>query len=148
MCHSWAFPPETLASPPWLEPMPCSVMVVEDRPEVLQVLVTLLEIDERFTLTGTATNGVQAVAAIAEVCPEAIICDVHVPRMSGLEALPRLRRSCPDAVIVVYTSDPAAAVDARRGGLVNEVVDKSKDPASLLDLVAELCAGAPQGKGD
>ncbi|HEX5860946.1 MAG TPA: response regulator [Nocardioides sp.] len=115
-----------------------SVLVVDDRPEVVELLSSFLEADHRLRLDGVARDGTEAVAHSERGCPDAIILDVEMPRMSGLEALPILRRACPTGVIVIYSSDPVGARTAPRLG-ADAVVDKADDPLDLIDLVADLC---------
>lgn len=75
--------------------MPFSVMVVDDLQVVVSALDMLIEMDDRLILSGTASDGVEAIDAVVIECPDAIICDVEMPRMDGIEALPILRRTCP-----------------------------------------------------
>ncbi len=84
--------------------MPLSVLVVEDRPEIARVLTYLVDADDRLSLAGIATDGVEALEHSERDCADAIICDVQMPRMDGIEALPLLRKACPDSVIVMYSS--------------------------------------------
>jgi len=93
-----------------------SVLVVDDEPIIRTVLGVLIEGDDRLCLVGEAENGRQAVDLARHCCPEAIVCDVEMPVMDGLTALPLLRQHCPHAVIAMYSSDPAAA-SRRRSGL-------------------------------
>lgn len=117
--------------------MPLSVLVVDDRPEIATVLSCLVDADDRLSLDGIASDGVAALAHAEEHRPDAIICDVHMPRMDGIEALPLLRATCPEAVIVMYSSDPGTAWAARELG-ADDVVDKADDPALLLELLITL----------
>jgi CheY-like chemotaxis protein len=118
--------------------MPLSVLVVEDRPEVARVLTYLIDSDDRLSLAGIATDGVEALEHSERDCPDAIICDVQMPRMDGLEALPLLRQACPEGAIVMYSSDPETAKAAHELG-ADAVVDKADDPASLIELLVGLC---------
>jgi CheY-like chemotaxis protein len=118
--------------------MPLSVLVVEDRPEIARVLTYLVDSDDRLSLDGIATDGLEALAHCERDCPDAIICDVQMPRMDGIEALPLLRKACPDSVIVMYSSDPETAKPAPELG-ADAVFDKADDPASLMELLVDLC---------
>lgn len=117
--------------------MPHSVLVVDDRPEVRKVLAQLLDVDDRLSLAGTASDGIEALEHSSRSRPDAIILDVEMPRMSGLEALPMLRNACPDCVIVMYSSDPAHAEAASQLG-ADALVDKAGDPFALIDLIVDL----------
>lgn len=124
--------------------MPHSVLVVDDRPEVAQLLTHLVQADGRLSMAGVAKDGVEAVEHSQRKCPDAIVCDVQMPRMTGIEALPLLRRACPGAVIVMYSSDTEAAKTAPGLG-ADAVVDKADDPGDLIELLVGLCWTAQQG---
>jgi two-component system chemotaxis response regulator CheB len=124
--------------------MPLSVLVVEDRPEIARVLTYLVDSDDRLSLAGIATDGLEALEHSERDCPDAIICDVQMPRMDGIEALPLLRKACPDSVIVMYSSDFETAQAGHELG-ADAVVDKADDPASLIELLVGLC-GARSAK--
>jgi two-component system chemotaxis response regulator CheB len=53
---------------------------------------------------GTARNGSEAVSKAAELRPDLILLDVEMPVMSGLEAIPLLRKVVPDAGIIMISS--------------------------------------------
>lgn len=117
--------------------MPFSVLAVDDELAVLNVFALLIEADERFVLTGVAGNGEQAVRAAEAEHPDVIVCDLQMPTMDGTQAVPLLRKECPQAVIVVYTADPEAAQPVLDLG-ADAVVAKSQGPAHVLETAAEL----------
>lgn len=126
--------------------MPLSVLLVEDRPEVARVLTYLVDADDRLSLAGIARDGVEALEHCERQCPDAIICDVQMPRMDGIRALPLLRKACPGGVIVMYSSDPDTAKAAPELG-ADAVVDKADDPAELIELLVGLCAARKHSNG-
>jgi DNA-binding NarL/FixJ family response regulator len=117
---------------------PYSVLAVDDQPQVLQLLTLWIRGDSRLRLAGTASDGHSAIRWVSQECPDAIICDVTMPRLGGLEALPALREACPDSVILMFTSAPEIAVTAQQLG-ADAVVDKAADLSDLLDYVVLLC---------
>jgi CheY-like chemotaxis protein len=117
---------------------PFFVLVVDDDPSVLYLLTLLIEADTRLALAGTATDGRAALDTVQHGCPDAIVCDVRMPGMGGLEALPLLRRACPRSVIVMYSSEPESAAPALQAG-ADAIYDKSADPAPMLDAIVALC---------
>ena len=120
---------------------PISVLLVDDQPHVLHLLTALITADHRLALSGTAADGRSAVAAARRLRPEAIVCDVQMPVMDGLQALPLLRLICPASVIVMYSSDVDAAWTGLKEG-ADAVFDKAHDPGLLLERLAELCLRA------
>jgi len=117
---------------------PYSVLAVDDQLPVLQLLMLRIENDVRLQLAGIATDGHAAIRLVNQECPDAIICDVKMPGLGGLEALPALREACPDAVIMMHTSAPELACAAQELG-ADTVVDKTADPGELLDYLVDLC---------
>lgn len=118
-------------------PAAYSVLVVDDEVEVRQLFSILLDCDEQFVLVGVARDGAEALEMVRDAAPDAIICDVRMPRMTGLDALPRLRRLCPDTVIVMFSADPVALRALMLGA--DAVLDKGTDPVKVLRDVAKLC---------
>ena len=117
-----------------------SVLVVDDDEGLVLMLRTLLSVDPRFSVAGEAGDGLEAVERARATGPDAIICDIEMPRMPGLEALPQLRSVCPDAAIVMFSGHDDVVAEALRLG-ADTLFPKSGDPIALLDLLGELCAG-------
>jgi DNA-binding NarL/FixJ family response regulator len=70
-------------------------------------------------VAGEATDGRQAVEVARDVQPDAVILDVEMPVLDGLQALPGLARAAPNAKVVVFSSraDPETAAAARSPGV-------------------------------
>jgi chemotaxis response regulator CheB len=117
---------------------PLSVLLVDDQPHVRHLVDMLVSADPRLVLAGMARDGLSAVAEARRHCPDAIVCDVQMPVMDGLQALPLLHEACPASVIVMYSSDVDAAWRALNEG-ADAVFDKAHDAGLLLDHLAELC---------
>lgn len=67
-----------------------SVLVVEDEPNTLLAVTSLLEVTGHEEVR-TATNGVEALERIHEETPELMLMDLMMPEMDGIELLKRLR---------------------------------------------------------
>jgi len=66
------------------------------------VLRLLVAADGRLEVVGEAVNGQEAVELAERLQPDAIILDVAMPVMTGLEALPLLRERSPHSLVVIY----------------------------------------------
>ena len=118
--------------------MPFSVLIVDDDPGTQRVLSVLIEVEDRLAPTDQAYSGAEALHHVATRCPDVIICDVNMPGMSGLQALPLLRQACPDAVIALYSSHPMARTGLQLGA--DATFDKSStDPSEMLAELLRLC---------
>ena len=100
-----------------------SVLVVDDNPAARHVVVHMLRADPAFRVRGVAHDGLEAVELTGEHCPDLIVLDHEMPRMTGLDALPRLREQCPAARIVMWSlaaEIESAALEAGGDGFVNK----------------------------
>ena len=87
-----------------------------------------------------AENGADALITAERVKPNAIILDISMPVMNGLEAAPRLRQILPNTPIILYTLyEPAklAQVDVSKIG-VSLVASKNEPLQSLTSKVESL----------
>jgi two-component system chemotaxis response regulator CheB len=80
------------------------VLVVEDTPVVQEFLVNLLNSDPRIQVVGTASNGEEALDAVAQKRPDIITMDVHMPKLNGLDATRRIMETYPTPIVVVSGS--------------------------------------------
>ena len=66
-----------------------TILLLEDEPGIAEVLVILLEL-EHFKVVAAA-NGLEALEALAQARPDAIVTDVMMPFMNGTEFCKRIR---------------------------------------------------------
>ena len=112
-------------------------MIVEDDDDIRRLLELVLARDHRLAVGHSFDNASDALVAVSAGRPEVILCDVGLPGMSGLEALPHLRAACPDTVIVMYTANPEGSHEAVALG-ADAVVGKDTVPTRLFEQVVEL----------
>lgn len=86
----------------------------------------------------TASDGIEALAKLASYTPDAIIMDVMMPRLDGLEATKMLRDSGNDVPILILTARDA--VGDRVDGLDAGADDYMVKPFALDELLARLRA--------
>src|SRR5579875_814354 len=79
------------------------ILVAEDDEAFLDLIALLLERDDRFALAGRARNGHEAVALVAAKRPDAVVMDIEMPVLDGVEATRMLRQSEPDLPIVAVS---------------------------------------------
>jgi two-component system, OmpR family, response regulator MprA len=112
------------------------VLVVDDDPAVRQALDRAL----RFSgyQTELAGDGNGALAAHAQQPADALVLDVAMPRMDGLEVCRRLRSAGDGVPILLLTA--RAAVDERVAGLDAGADDYLVKPFALEELLARIRA--------
>ena len=77
------------------------VLVVDDSTFMRSAIVALLEKDPEITVCGTAKDGQDCLAKVAQLQPDIITLDVEMPRMDGLATLKELMRTSPLPVLMV-----------------------------------------------
>ena len=82
---------------------PLRILVAEDDESFLEAISLLLEQDDRFVVAGRARNGREAVALAEEVAPDAVVVDIEMPVLDGVEATRRLRKAAPGLPIVAVS---------------------------------------------
>ena len=85
-----------------------------------------------FTVVHEASNGLQAINAVASHKPDAVVVGLLVPVINALGALPLLRAASPDTKVMVLSVVPNAKlsrVAAERGATLCEREDL---PAAML----------------
>jgi|SRR5215210_6031151 len=65
------------------------IVIVDDDPSFLATVRLLLE-NEGFVVVGEALNGLDGVAAVAELDPDIVLVDVNLPDIDGFEVVERL----------------------------------------------------------
>jgi two-component system, OmpR family, response regulator MprA len=113
-----------------------NVLVVDDEPAVRGSLRRALGL-EGYEIS-TADDGEDALEALAEYDFEAVILDIAMPGIDGIEVCRRVRRSGDRTPILMLTARDA--VDDRVAGLDAGADDYLSKPFALRELVARLRA--------
>lgn len=78
------------------------VLIVDDHSLFRDGISSLLEA-AGFTIVGQAGDGQAAVAQVAELHPDLVLLDIHMPVMNGLEALKQIKAIAPTTRVVMLT---------------------------------------------
>lgn len=80
------------------------ILVVDDHPVVREGLVALLEDEPDFQVAGSVGSAEEALTLGAQLRPDVILLDLELPGMDGVDAIPQLAASTPEARILVLTA--------------------------------------------
>jgi len=119
------------------------VLVVDDDPEVASMLSDLVQ---AFGYrTATAGNAVQALVAVREFLPHAVLLDIRMPGIAGDTVLARLRTSMPSLPVIMVTGnrDEDEAKRMLAAGAW-DYVSKPVDSAYLEHAIAAAAATSPE----
>ena len=90
-----------------------SILTVDDHPLICTGIAALIAAHPDLEVVATAANGTDAVRQFRAHRPDVTLMDLHLPQMSGLEAIIAIREEFPEARIIVLTTD-AGDVQVRR----------------------------------
>jgi two-component system OmpR family response regulator len=113
---------------------PVRVLVVDDEAPLADLLSMALRYEG--WQTTTAGDGAAAIRAAREFRPDAVILDVMLPDLNGLEVMRRLRAEQHDIPVLFLTAKDA--VEDRIAGLTAGGDDYVTKPFSLEEVVARL----------
>jgi two-component system OmpR family response regulator len=113
---------------------PVRVLVVDDEPNLADLLTMALRY-EGWEIR-SAHDGLSAVRAAREFKPDAVVLDVMLPDLNGLEVLRRLREDAPNLPVLFLTAKDA--VEDRIAGLTAGGDDYVTKPFSLEEVVARV----------
>ncbi|MEU2199262.1 response regulator [Isoptericola sp. NPDC019482] len=116
--------------------MSLDVLVVEDDFMVASIHRRFVERVPGFRVVGEAHSGADALAAVEALRPDLVLLDVHLPDMSGIEVLRRLRAAGHDLGVIVITA--AREADTVRAAAAGGAAHYLVKPFASEDLTARL----------
>lgn len=120
-----------------------TVLICDDNASMRSLLTVVLNSALGMSVVGAAADGKQAIAAAEELQPDVILLDLAMPVMSGLDALPVLRRVAPAARVVVLSGFATAMVGAELVALgATSYLEKGASPEAIVETI-RLARAAP-----
>lgn len=86
------------------------VLIVDDHESIRRNLRVSLE-SAGFTISGEATNGLDAIEKAQAVIPDLVILDLAMPEMNGLEAAAALKYIVPGVPLILLTAHSSREVE-------------------------------------
>jgi DNA-binding NarL/FixJ family response regulator len=123
-------------------PVPLRIVVADDQASVRQGLVVLLGTLPEIEVVASAANGEEAIRLVAEKNPHAILLDLHMPVLDGIEATRRLTEQHPDVAVVVLTTyvDDSSVLAALEAGACSYLT-KDADCADIVQALRSAATG-------
>jgi DNA-binding NarL/FixJ family response regulator len=147
---------------------PLRIIIADDQASVREGLVLLLGLLPGIEVTAAAADGQQALDLVAEHHPDAILLDLHMPVIDGIQATRMLTAEHPEVAIVILTTyaDDTSVLsalsagarsyltkDADRADIARALHSAARglsvmDPAVQATLVAAARTGSTLGAGE
>jgi DNA-binding NarL/FixJ family response regulator len=120
---------------------PAGVLICDDNEAIRKLLGVIVDNEPGLRVVGEAADGNEAIVEAIALQPDVILLDLAMPKRSGLEALPELRRVAPDARIVVVSGFASANVAEEVIALgAASYIEKGADPAAIVAAIGQALA--------
>jgi two-component system, NarL family, response regulator NreC len=122
--------------------MPLRILIVDDSSSIRRLLRFFIENNTDWEVCGEAENGRIAVQRVAELKPHAVILDLSMPVMNGLDAAREITRIAPNVQMVMFSMFISEQLrkDAQAVG-IKDVISKSDSIGDhLLASLRTICA--------
>ncbi|SJZ82461.1 two component transcriptional regulator, LuxR family [Vibrio cincinnatiensis] len=119
------------------------IIIIDDHPVVVMALKAMLEQND-YQVIATTDNGVDALKLIKEKHPDAIILDIGIPKLDGLEVINRLAHLPDPPKVLVLTAQPSDYYVSRcvQAGAAGFVSKNEELTAVIAALKAITCGYA------
>ena len=117
-------------------------LLADDQLMVLKQMREVLEAQYDIVVIGEAHNGAQAIAMASELRPDVLLLDIAMPGITGIEALPLIRKAAPDTSIIILSmhNQEAYVLEALHNGAVGYIL-KTTPASHLLQAIRHASSG-------
>ncbi|MBL1078356.1 response regulator transcription factor [Nocardia sp. 2] len=125
------------------------IVVADDQASVREGLALMLNVLPDIDVVATAADGQQALERVAEHNPDAVLLDLRMPVLDGIETATRMAVDYPDVVVVILSTyaDDASVLAALRAGarsFLTKDADRAGIARALHSAVSGLAVMDPQ----
>jgi DNA-binding NarL/FixJ family response regulator len=124
-------------------------MVVDDHRMVADGLAIVLGSDPGLEVVARAATGAEAIALAPAERPDAVVIDLRLPDIGGIELAGRLRGVLPDLpIVLISASFTRASLDAAMDAGITAFASKLASGDELVQVVRAALAGRPHISSD
>ena len=121
---------------------PIRVLIVDDDEHFAASLAASLDGDSRVEVVASARDGLEAVTRCADVQPDVVAMDIHMPRMDGVEATRRIREEQSSAAVILISGSMFTdARDLAEEAGATGYLTKAECARGLLPAILEAAQG-------
>lgn len=115
------------------------VLIADDAADI-RLLLRMYLSNDKLQVVGEATNGREAVDLVGAEKPDAVILDLAMPVMDGLEAIPLIKQASPHTKIVVLSGFDAERTSQSALNLgADGYLQKGVALGEISQLLWDLC---------
>jgi DNA-binding NarL/FixJ family response regulator len=118
------------------------VLIVDDHPVVRAGLRVITEVDPGILVIGEAGSGAEAIVAVRESLPDAVLLDVRLPDRNGIDVCRELKSQpkAPRILFLTSFADNALVLAAMQAGGDGYLL-KDNEPRDIVAAIRTVLAG-------
>ena len=116
----------------WGEYMAKKILLVDDSALMRSVICDIINSDQRFQVVQRAADGLEALDYLSRNSYDAVVLDVNMPKMNGIELLRELRKRKIPARVLMASTDTKAGAQVTLEALELGALDFVHKPSSAL----------------
>jgi two-component system response regulator NreC len=122
--------------------MKIRVLLADDHAILRKGLRDLIDAEPDMEVIGEATDGEQAFKMARQLLPDLVVMDISMPDISGMEALPIIKKSLPECSVLMFTvhEDEGLLKKAIQAGASGYVVKRAAE-TELVNAIRTVMQG-------
>ena len=109
------------------------VLIVDDQEPYRRAMAAVVDATDGFVVVGSATSGEESLAVAAELRPELVLMDIHLPGIDGIEATRRITSEPGSPVVVLLSTYEEDQFDLDGCGCAAYIAKADFGPDRLAD---------------
>ncbi len=109
------------------------ILIVDDSALMRRVFCDIINSDDRFEVVNTATDGAEGFKLICQKTYDAVVLDVYMPKMTGLQLLEEMQKSRVSARILMASTTTGEGARETLDALSLGAIDFIKKPENVAD---------------
>ena len=118
------------------------ICIVEDKADLREGMGLMVQMAKGYELAGAFSNAEAAMKMIPELQPDAVLMDINLPGLSGIQCVQALKSSYPQLLFLMCTAyeDNEKIFDSLKAGASGYIL-KTEGPEKIIEALDEMIAG-------
>ena len=114
-----------------------NILVVDDSALMRRVICDIINTDSIFQATDVCRDGLEAYEKLKTTKYDAVVLDVNMPRMDGLELLEKLQQEHINATVIMVSTTTTAEAEVTMLAMERGAVDFGAKPYNIIEAKGE-----------
>jgi NarL family two-component system response regulator LiaR len=119
-----------------------TICIVEDKTDLRDGMTMMVQLTDGYAWGGSYANAEEAMHKIPDVKPDAVLMDINLPGMSGINCVNALKNQFPQMLFLMCTAyeDDRKIFDSLKAGASGYIL-KTEGPAKIMAALGEMMDG-------